>query len=563
MAAKTYGERSQEIIEHYAQYGEKAGYAGVAAALKLKRATPELSAGLIEMLKRPSGDMFWMFPMTAIAYCEEGQLSEEARRAMREAWRTYYPYRGDTENHWLLYYSTLYLMSQRWPEAKWYTGKSSAENMAEAEGWIRHWMKLATTKGQGEYDCTHYLGVYLLPLSYLMAWSRDERMRERARRMLEWIMADFGAEILSGCYVGAHARTDDAQVLEKWNGVSGTAAWLLYGEGYPQPGYGGYPLYYALAANYEPPATLQRMVKERVADALHRERKRTRTRWRFHAEKHGPVYKTTYLRKDYAVGSDQGGVLQPIQQHSWDVTWALDDPRGVQNTMFSVHPYSSPRELQTYFTVMPDPFTEAVVRSKPTYDSPDKLLGGSPYEQIFQEQDTVVVLYDIPTGTRHPHINGFFSRDLAEVVEDRESRWIFARAANVYLAWYPLAEYRWEAMDNKWTKGSRRLVSESLKNGLILQAASKGEFASFGEFQAAVKRNPVEVSLAGRPRVKWRTLRGALVECEYGVRPKVDGVAVRYEDWKLFEGPHVRGEAGRIEVRWGGEVRVIDVAEVW
>lgn len=27
-------------------------------------------------------------------------------------------------------------------------------------------------KGQGEYDCTHYIGVYLLPLSYLAQWSR-------------------------------------------------------------------------------------------------------------------------------------------------------------------------------------------------------------------------------------------------------------------------------------------------------------------------------------------------------------------------------------------------------
>ncbi len=43
------------------------------------------------------------------------------------------PYRGDTENHWLLYYTSLYLMSQMWPDQPgelWYTGKSSAEKHA-------------------------------------------------------------------------------------------------------------------------------------------------------------------------------------------------------------------------------------------------------------------------------------------------------------------------------------------------------------------------------------------------------------------------------------------------
>ncbi len=58
-----------------------------------------------------------------------------------------------------------------------------------------------------------------------------------------------------------------------------------------------------------------------------------------------------------------------------------------------------------------------MVRSKKTYDMPDKFLGGSPYEHIFQDEDTVIVLYDIPRETRFPHINGFFSKDLAMKVE--------------------------------------------------------------------------------------------------------------------------------------------------
>ena len=105
------------------------------------------------------------------------------------------------------------------------------------------------------------------------------------------------------------------------------------------------------------------------------------------------------MRREYAVSSDQGGTLQPIQEHSWDVTWNVPDPRGVQNTFFTLHPSSSLRELQTYFTFPPDQGVAEVVSSKKSYDSPDKFVGGSPYEQIFQDQDAVIVLYDIAPGS--------------------------------------------------------------------------------------------------------------------------------------------------------------------
>ena len=236
-------------------------------------------------------------------------------------------------------------------------------------------------------------------------------------------------------------------------------------------------MFYLIASGYEPPEVLQLIATDRSQPYTHYERKRTRNRWRFYDELHGPVYKTTYIRREYAVASDQGGVLQPIQQHSWGVTWAVPDPRGVQNTLFTLHPYSGLRELQTYFTFPPDGAVEDIVRSKPTYDSPDKLLGGSPYEKIFQNEDTVIVLYNIPPQTRFPHINGFFSKDLADVREDA-SGWIFARGGEALIACRPLQPYLWKPIAG----GGRRLFSPYLQNGTIVQVAAASEFAGHGCF---------------------------------------------------------------------------------
>ncbi|HEV1287515.1 MAG TPA: hypothetical protein VNU44_19490, partial [Bryobacteraceae bacterium] len=196
LAETPFEERKLAMIDAYAHYQGKGdyGYAEIAAKLWRHEDAAWCSKKLEELLVQPSGDMFWMYPVTAIAYLDQGQLTESARQALRRSWKTYMPYRGDTENHFLLYYSCLYLMSQLWPTQSgddWYTGNSSAQNMEESRRWIESWVRLTTTRGQGEYDSPHYMGVFLLPMSYLAAWAKDPAMKKRASMMLDLLIADY------------------------------------------------------------------------------------------------------------------------------------------------------------------------------------------------------------------------------------------------------------------------------------------------------------------------------------------------------------------------------------
>jgi hypothetical protein len=575
------------IAEHASRRGDGAGYNTIAAVLHRKEHAAWASQRTIELLRDPWGDMFWQFPVIAVMYSDNGQLTEEARRRIREAWRTYMPYRGDTENHWLLYYTSLYLAAQMYPNepgTSWFTGKSSEENLRESREYLYHWMDLTVTKGQGEYDCTHYIGVYLLPLSYLAQWSHDPVMRERAVKMLDWLIADVAVELTGGSFGGSHARTDDAAVLEPGVNVAADFAWLLFGLGKPSPGYAGYAFYYAVASAYRPPAVLHAIATDRGAPYFHRERKRTRNRWRFTDVKHAPVYRSAYLSKSYAVGSDQGGELQPIQQHSWDLTWRVENPAGVNNTIFSLHPYSGLYELQMYFTMHPDYAVEAVARSKRSYDSPDKLLGGSPYEQIAQSDDTVVALYNIPDGERFPHINGFFSKDLRDVVETAARPaagagsipttgprgtpgWIFARGGHAYIAYRPLAGYEWRTLERQaWMPpsavGGRRLYSPHRRNGTILLAAEESEYPSYEAFQKAVEALPLEVSLDPAPRVKLRTLRGRTIESDWDEAPRVDGMPIPREGSPLFSGPFVNATPRRMTIVHGSLRYEVDLRDL-
>lgn len=537
------------------------GLADIAAKLALGQDLDWASKRLVEVLQKPRGDMFWMFPVTSVAFLGRDSLSLEAKAALRNAWRTYMPQRGDTENHWAMYYSSLYLMSEYWPDldgSEWFTGKSSAENREEAREYLISWMDLTTTRGQGEYDCTHYIGEYCIPMLYLASWAEDPAMRMRGRMMLDYILADFAVDSLEGVYVGSHARTSDRQVLEHWNGLFSFFSWLFFDACPSRNNYGGWGPYFAFAAkNYEVPEVIRRIAVERDENYTHLELKRTRHRWRNSDVRNARVYKKTYMTADYAVGSDQGGLLQPIQQHSWDVHWATHgDPRGVHPTIFSLNPHASAFELQMYFTEHPDWMPEAVTKQgKPTYMAEDTFLGGSPYEQIYQEDDAVVVLYNIEPGAMHEHVNGFFSKDLTRLEED-ESGWIFVQGGEAFIAYRPLAPYEWRPLEN----GGKRLFSPHRKNGTIVQAAAASEFADWDEFKDAIRALPLDFDLEPTPKVRFTTLRGKRVACAYGEVPEVNGIAVDLDAWPLFGGPYLNAEPGSktLKIAHGNLERILD-----
>ncbi len=499
----------------------------------------------IQAMKNPSGDMFWMFPWIEIAYLGKDKLSPEANRAIREAWHSYMPMRGDTENHWAMYYTSLYLASELWPNEggdRWFTGKSSDENRREAREYLISWMNLTTTRGQGEYDCTHYLGEYSIPMLYLATFAKDPEMKQRGKMMLDWLMADFAVDTLNGLPIGAHARTDDTTVLENWVSFATFFSWVFFHNTPQPPSYGsGWSVFFAAAglnSDYELPEVIYRIANDRSGPYLERELKRTRHRWRNSDVRDAPVYKQSYVTKDFALGSDQGGLLQPIQQHSWDVTWAVPDPRGVHNTLFSMNPTWSSEELQMYFTELPDWMPYLVTQqAKPTYMSEDKLIGGSKYEQVFQDHDTLIALYNIAPGTHFEQVNGFFSKDLAKLEEDK-SGWIFAQGGNTYLAYFPLAPYVWKPM----AKGDKRLVSPHARNGTILQVASASEFPSWDAFKDAIRALALKTQRDPVPRVEFTSLRGRKLVAHFGAIPTIDGQEVDYAHWPLFDSPYLHAE---------------------
>src|SRR5689334_19818140 len=82
---ESFASRMATVIDVYAhpKAAGEPGYGTIAARLYRHEDPQWCSRRLQQLLEAgPSGDMFWMFPVTAIAYLDREQLTEEARQAL-------------------------------------------------------------------------------------------------------------------------------------------------------------------------------------------------------------------------------------------------------------------------------------------------------------------------------------------------------------------------------------------------------------------------------------------------------------------------------------------------
>ncbi len=549
-----YHQRGDSLVQFYADRiapddFSQGGYNDIAAQLRIGGDMEWNTARIDSLVLNPSGDLFLAWQL-AFAMAEgEGKLPATSMQKLRDLWRTYHFFRGDTENHHVIYYTSLYIVSEMYiddgPEM-WFNGRSARENLDDAVSYLRDWVRLTTTIGQGEYDSPGYLPFFVGPVANLYSYARDPEIKELARKMLDLLLADYAAENLDGVLVASRSRSWEAPAQRPWRENPAAFAHLLWGQG---PGFNRHETMMLYMSGWQPSDILWKMGTDRSESYEQIERKRTRHRIRHNdGIKNAPVYKYTWITPDYGMASAQGGLLQPIQQRTWMMHWRVDEPTpDLMATFFALHPFSSPESMQMYFSEHREMIVEMVARSKLPYDSPDKLVGESPYEQITQYKDALVALYDIPEGTRFPFISTFFSADLDEVTED-DSGWIVARGNRTWIGYYPLGPRAWHPSEN----GSRRLQSDALKNGYVVQLANTADYPDAVSFLASLKASELNADMTGSPRVRYVALDGTVIEMEYGSRPKHNGVDVDYESWPLYRGPFIN-ETGpqRFELRYG------------
>jgi hypothetical protein len=194
------------------------------------------------------------------------------------------------------------------------------------------------------------------------------------------------------------------------------------------------------------------------------------------------------MTPDFCLGSLQGGIVQPIQQRSWALTFNSEKP---MNQIFGLHPTYSARELATYFPEEPALMVGDIGKAKAGYTSEDKWIGGSEYEQIAQEKNVLLAVYNIPASDPVGHIDLFLPKSLDTIDRD-PTGWIFVREGNSFAAIYMLRAYQW--ID----EGDHiRLRSNERKNGYVVVASSttlRRNVKTFEQFKTQIFHSQIDTT---------------------------------------------------------------------
>lgn len=509
------------------------------------------------------GGMFYAYSAIGTYLKFRDQLPDSLKRKIRQAFRARTMYRGDTENHWVMYYTGIYLAAQTWPNedrSQWFNGKSSEENFREAEGWLDHWIDISSTIGQGEFDSPTYFITFITPMLTLYDFAEDPVMKRKAQMMIDLLFVDYAAEHLAGNYCGGHSRDYPEDISNPLAAPAALWAWLYFGEPttelwqenrYRPRNRGSWETIFGATSTYRLPEIIYHIATDRSKPYVHKETKRVRNVIRFGKEMNPPVYKYTFMTQSYALGSLQGGILQPIQQHTWDVTYASDKPN---NTVFTLHPFFSGKELAMFFPEEQKFLSDEVNRYHLVYTNPNKWNSSSPYEQTFQHKNTIIVLYDLAETAQQPHIDGFFPKNLDER-EVHNSGWIFCRAGNVFIAVYPLKRYEWIEENVNW-----RWRSNEKRNGVVVEVGSTTEDGSYEAFKNRVAQQHPEIKSGLKIfTVQYKTRHGERMNFTFGGKRVLNGRAINFESYKFFDGPFVHSERGSGVVRMAYKNSVLEL----
>jgi len=546
-------------------YKEKVGLVNAVAIIKEGKADEAFYEALRAALREEGHSMFWSMPaITLYLHCRD-ELPADIVELLRQSLVESSIYRGDTENHWVMYHTALLLTAQSWPDAtpaQWYNGQTSKYNYDDASGWLEQWFKITSTIGQGEFDSPAYYLFFIYPMELLYDFAKDPALKRKAGMMLDLLLADFAADALDGRYCGGHSRLYDVHVRSGDGSQDGDIFYIYFGGVKLSKNFHGWSVT-ALYGSYRCPKAIFDIAHRRDEPFVHTEVKRVRNIFRYGnypespAYRYGgimnpPVYRYDYMTPDYCLGSLQGGILQPIQQHTWDVTWI----GSAGNTVcFTLHPYWSWIELAMFFPEDPHMLQSSVSYQKSGYTDENKWTSSSPYERVYQLEDTLIAAYNVPAGDFPQHADLYLPKCLNH--EERKG-WIFGRDGDFYVGIRPLVPGVWREHDDYW-----RYTVPAGQAAFIVEMGRRADDGDFEDFVNTVllapqpdfrqTKNGPEVRITNRHGRKMTYLWD-------GDMRLMDEPVTPFPADKLYSGPLMESDwgSGVVKIFGDEEIRILD-----
>lgn len=438
-----------------------------------------------------------------------------------------------SENHQLIYFASGYLVSELWPDAMMWNGKTGLENQTMFTGYLRDWMNSRLKTGMGEFDSISYYGIDIGGLSMLYTFSKDETVKNMAFDMLDYLMADMAVDSLDANMGGAHGRTYVNSPKTMLYGHSNYVVDFLFDtaivdvdEDYAEVNVqaGLLPI-----STYRPSDVLYALARDRNKRLTNKEQKAVYTIPDIPTRnKTETLKKYTHVTPEYTLGSIVQQEVAPFTSQDFqgfqDIPWSLTFGKSMDTVIFDSHP-----GLNETDTGSPHAYWNGDYKSV-TY-------------KYFQEENVMLGMHKITNYAQFSHF-WIPRKYLDEVVENKG--WVFVRKNNVYAAVKMLkdgvvndiAQYSW-TKSGRWADIEAKINSKN--TAFVLEVVDPAEFSgTFDDFITAILANevahPITYVINNGYYVQYQGLNGKLIKLDYNsdVR-EIDGMPVDFNAYKSHD----------------------------
>jgi hypothetical protein len=486
-------------------------------------------------------------------------LTPETRRKLAQEADKHNSYVGapGTENHKVMWYTTANVLPY-YIEGDRFARMPKMAAVANRKAWLRQYVQRLYAAGQGEWDSSSYLVYDLNGMLNIYDFCPDQESRLLAKAVLDFYVAGYALKYTDGCYCGPNQRGHVSGPIG--NGADRTG-WLWWGCGYSptlERLRGSLTAVHAITSGYRPSQVLCNLA-HRDLPALPFEARNSKPSYWQGTEQPVPnqYRETVYVTRHYTMGTLWNGHGSQITR--FNIVAAGDKAGAIAFTG------GSPGRSDHTGKPIDFGYADGIGRWDQTCQvGPTHIC----LSRVPDDQEPAYAFFTLPAGATRPR---------------RQGRWWFIQANKTYLAIHSLGgeghlgettltEGQKTANAGEVAKGRTPrnkpepiLIFPGRKTGFVVETADVTTYATLDAFAKAVTANtaPDTAAMADKLAVKYRTLAGKAVEMRFDEDARqpavsIDGKAVSYENWPVYDSPYLKLDKGVLTVNDGKEGFVVD-----
>jgi autotransporter-associated beta strand protein len=439
---------------------------------------------------------------------------------------------GSTPNQRFMLATASYLANGIWGSSV-NSNSSAANGIGSSSGkdFILHILNKTPFDNHEEHNSHHYLTYTLSAIETLAQFAQDAEVRNKARLVVDWALAEAAGYMLNGRWCVSSTRGRPAQQQYDYGNTDWTW-YLIFGGPAPTSYFDSFATAPFLSPQF--PVVLPEILasgQERTQGFLRRSLAQ-----RYLSGGDVAYFKQCWMTSGYALWSqvegdvtynsdgslnlldvDTAGIQDGYQGRRWGLAW--DDPPGFDSMLNITTPT--------------------------TYSG--STGGISIWEDTLQHEDTMIAVYNMPvggggsTGNNGNWANEWLTGHIptgyqALIDESTNTGRIFLHYEKLLVAIY---------LDRTFSWATDFTVTGVNKAALAIETAPVAEFpqntasARLAAFRSAVLANATDISgvTNAAPRFIYTNRHGNALDLTFGLAGKINGVTVDYQSWPMLEDP--------------------------